>query len=291
VLKLRFAEPTERAPDPDIERQARVHVWFNRQGGVVARGFRHAGSYWMAWPALATYQFSPRTPFITAHPEPGAPVDVIWDIFRRSVTPMALQVLGWEALHASAIVTAAGIVAFCAVSETGKSTIAFGLRRRGFPQWSDDGVVFKTEEGVVAVPLPFEARLRPESQALFSGQLHGPGYEGNSPGEQRYSEPLPIATICLLKRTAGEAGAAASVRVVSPAEAFPELLVHAHEFDPHDPERRARMMQTYLDLAALVPVLEVAFVPNRNRLDALLDTIVERLELQIPERGVSSSYA
>jgi len=291
VLKLRFAGSAQHAPDPDLERPTGVHVWFNRQGGVVARGFREAGSYWMAWPHLAIYQFSSGDPCITAYPSPGAPIDVIWDVYRRSVTPMALQVLGWEALHASAIVTASGIVAFCAVSETGKSTVAFALRRRGFPQWSDDGLVFRTDGGVIAVPLPFEARLRPESRAMFADHQHGSGYEENSPGEQRFTEPLPVAAICLLKRVSGEPDAAPQVRPVAAAEAFPELLVHAHEFDPYDPDRRARMMKAYLDLAAEVPVFEVAFVPNRARLDSVLDSIVNHLSLRVPEPGVPSVTA
>ena len=291
MLKLRFAGSGEHAPDPDVERLTGVHVWFNRQGGVVARGFREAGSYWMAWPNLAIYQFSDGNPYITAYPAPSALIDVIWDVYRRSVTPMALQVLGWEALHASAIVTDRGIVAFCAVSETGKSTVAFALRRRGFPQWSDDGLVFKTDGGVTAMPLPFEARLRPESRQMFADHQHGPGYEGNSPGEQQFTEPLPVAAICLLKRVSGEPDAVPRVRPVAAAEAFPELLVHAHEFDPYDPDRRARMLQTYLDLVADVPVFEVAFVPNRARLDSVLDVIVNHLNLRVPEPGVQAVTA
>ena len=133
MLKLRFAGPGAVAPDPLVERPSGVHVWLNRQGGVVARGFREAGFYWMAWPDLATYGFASGDPFITAYAVHGAPIDVIWDVYRRSVVPMALQAFGWEALHASAIVTDRGIVGFCAISETGKSTVAFGLRRRGFP--------------------------------------------------------------------------------------------------------------------------------------------------------------
>ena len=65
MLKLRFAGPGAQAPDPLIERPTGVHVWLNRQGGVVARGFREAGFHWMAWPDLATYRFAPADPFIT----------------------------------------------------------------------------------------------------------------------------------------------------------------------------------------------------------------------------------
>lgn len=284
MLQLRFADATEYVADSTLHRPTGVHVWFNRQGGVVARGFRDAGSYWMAWPSLATYQFAAGSSFITAHAVPGAPVDVIWDVYRRSVVPMALQVLGWEALHASSIVTARGVAGFCAPSETGKSTIAFGLRRRGFPQWSDDGLVFRCDGRPVATPLPFEARLRPASLEIFGDtNAWRRGIEGNSPGEQRYTEPMSVGLICLLKRRAGEPDEAPLIRRVEPAVAFPELLIHAHEFDPYDPERRTRMMQTYLDLAAHVPVIEVSFVPNPERLGALLDAIVAGLSLRLPD--------
>jgi hypothetical protein len=292
VLKLRFAGPGAQAPDPLIDRPTGVHVWLNRQGGVVARGFREAGFHWMAWPDLVTYRFAPADPFITAYAVPGAPVDIIWDVYRRSVVPMALQAFGWEALHASAIVTSRGLIGFCATSETGKSTVAFGLRRRGFPQWSDDGVVFRTEGAALATPLPFEARLRPESRAIFGADAAMlPRLEGNGRGEQRYSDPMPIALICLLKRVSGADDAPPLIRNVPATEAFPELLIHAHEFDPYDPDRRARMMQTYLDLVALVPVVEIRFVPNRDRLETLLDTIVDKLSLGVPDEADATQSA
>jgi hypothetical protein len=241
----------------------------------------------MAWPYLATFRFGVDDPFITAYARPDAPVDVIWDVYRRTVLPMALQVLGWEALHASAIVATVkgasqpGIVAFSAVSETGKSTVAYALRRRGFPQWSDDGVVFRVEEHASALPLPFAARLRPESCTMFGVDPAAFAHvEENGAGEQQYVEPLPITAICVLTRTAE--GPSERIRAMEPAEAFPALLIHAHEFDPANAERRARMMKTYLDLVAHVPVYEVAFLPDRNRMSHLLDVIVDALGLRLP---------
>jgi hypothetical protein len=289
VLKLRFAGSAARPAIPPEDTSSGVHVWYNRRGGVVARGFRAGGSYWMAWPYLATYEFSASTPFITAYPEPAAPSDVVWDVYRRSVVPMALQVLGWEALHASAIVTSEGVVAFCAVSETGKSTLAFGLRRLGFPQWSDDGVVFRVaDQRPLAEPLPFEARLRPESRTLFGWSDTAPrGIEGNGPGEQQFTGPVPLAAICLLKRVAGNPDAETVVQRTSAAAAFTELLTHAHEFDPYDSDRRARMLQTYLELSASVAVFEAAFVPNRARLDSLLRSLVDGLSLRVPDLRTS----
>jgi hypothetical protein len=260
-------------------------VWLNTQGGVVARGFRQGGRYWMAWPRLATYGFDGSDSFVTAYAEPCAPIHIIWDTYRRSVIPMAMQVRGWEALHASAIVTRQGVVAFCAASETGKSTLAFALRRRGFPQWSDDCVVFAVEsDSVLSVPLPFEARLRPSSHEIFGESLPATSrFQQNSPGEQIHTDPQPFAMICILTRSRpSDGGQRPRVAGVSPAAAFRAMLTHAHEFDPSDARRRARMMQAYLELVAHVPVCEVTFEPVRDQLDVLLDTIVAGLSLEQP---------
>ena len=57
----------------------------------------------MIWPRLAAYRFRwPDASFITAYPDADAPIATVWDTYRRSVLPMAMQAAGWEALHASA---------------------------------------------------------------------------------------------------------------------------------------------------------------------------------------------
>ena len=52
---------------------------------------------------------------------------------------------GWEALHASAVLSPQGVVAFCAGSGTGKSTIARGLSERGYQLCADDAVAVKAD--------------------------------------------------------------------------------------------------------------------------------------------------
>jgi hypothetical protein len=285
---MRFAGPAECPADPAHQAAADVHVWFNRQGGVVARGFREAGYYWMAWPDLATYRFAPGDAAVTAFPIAGAPLDIIWDVYRRTVAPMALQVHGWEALHASAIVSDGGLVAFSAVSETGKSTLAYALRLRGFPQWSDDGVVFRVDDHAFATPLPFQARLRPGSRDLLGHTDTRREFEENSAGEQQFAAPLPIKVIALLNRRTDDSDAV-QIRSVPSTEAFTALLIHAHEFDPGDVERRGRMMQTYLELVARVPVYEVSFSSGRARLAGLVDAIISTFSLQLPEPSTAGS--
>src|SRR5437868_7089772 len=81
--------------------------------------------------------------------------------YRRAVLPMALQAHGQEVIHASAVITEDGVVAFCGRSQTGKSTVAYGLHRRGYRVWADDTLVFDASaEFVQVIPYPHRLRIR-----------------------------------------------------------------------------------------------------------------------------------
>src|SRR5205823_1705698 len=88
--------------------------------------------------------------------------ELVDDLFRTAVVPLALQVFGYEVLHASAVRTESGVSAFCGLSGTGKSTVAYGLSRRGYPLWADDAVVFSAvDEGTThCFRIPFAFHLR-----------------------------------------------------------------------------------------------------------------------------------
>jgi hypothetical protein len=248
----------------------------------------------MIWPRVAAYRFRwPDDSFITAYPDPNAAEDVVWDTYRRSVLPMAMQASGWEALHASGVVADGGVVAFCAVSETGKSTMAYGLSRRGFPQWADDCVIVGDLNGMAAVPLPFEARLRDDARDVLGGILPAHSrFQFNGPGEQVHTAPRPIKAVCVLRRERdlGRDGSP-QIRPMAPADAFTAALTHAHEFDRTDEARRARMVHGYLQLIAEVPAFELTFQPEPGEIESLFDVVIDRLELERPRDLVGAAHA
>jgi len=264
---------------PSLTEQSASQTWRSRAGRIVACGGRDPRGCWMTWPHLATYHFSPEQPEIVAYPEPHAPADVVWDTYRRSVLPMAMHARGWEALHASAVLCADGLVAFCAVSETGKSSVAYGLARRGFTQWADDAVVFASEPSAVAVPLPFEVRLRDSASHLFDGPLPLPQrFTSNGSGDQRHLTPVPVHAIFVLERQPNRP--APLVERVEPHAAFRALLTHAHEFDPSDAQRRAQLLEAYLTIVDRVPIYRVVFEATHGSIAVLLDAIINGLALE-----------
>jgi hypothetical protein len=271
------------APPP--ERQG-VHVWRNKRGGIVATGFTDGGVHWMHWPHLAAYRFAPGESAITAYPAPNAPLDVLEDTYRRSVVPMALQALGYEALHASASLMPAGVVGFFAASETGKSTVAYGLAQRGFPQWGDDSLLFEpSARPFRSRRLPFDIRLRPRSSAFFDQRE-----PLDEPDAILLPEAAPVAALCLLTRGDLPAAAPVDVHVLDPVRSFSWLIAHAHCFNPNDDARRASMLKHYLDLTALVPVYEIVFLPSLDVLPVVLDGIIDGLKgTTTPNAGVTNS--
>jgi hypothetical protein len=259
-----------------------VHVWRTSTGAAIAYGWKEDAWFAMYWPGLCTYRFAANVPHITAFPERGAAPAVVYDIYRRSVLPMAMQALDREALHASAIQVDGRVIAFAAVSQTGKSTVAYGLSRRGYEQWADDGVVFELVGGqAMAVPLPFDVRLRPESSRMFG--LDGSRFQQfSSMDADRCAErnPTALGAVCVLSRSAqSSTGSPVAIERLAPAQAFAAVLAHAHEFDPSNLDRRSRMLRTYLELLDAVPVYQVRFRPGAEYFPHVLDALVAGLGL------------
>jgi hypothetical protein len=95
--------------------------------------------------------------------------------------------------------------------------------------------------------------------------------------------PTPIAAICLLSRyEADHSGPPVTIERIHPAPAFSAVLANAHEFDPTDADRRARMLRAYLDLVAVVPVFDVRFRPGPEHFAHLLDAVVDVVGLGQP---------
>ena len=247
------------APLPDGEPS---EVWRDEAGGVIASGWLRGDLRSLAFPGLGVYEFSAggRGP-VVASAEPGAWVPHVVDTFRRSVLPLALQVRGAEVLHASGVVIRQRVVALCAVSGTGKSTLARALGGRGHRLWADDAVAF---DGAHALPLPFQLKLRPRSSEWFGEPALSPLYGG--------LERHPLGAICVLTRIGAQGDRVDCLRL-TPSAAFPHLIRHAYCFSLADLNRKRDMMERYLRLAAEVPVFELRFPEGLERLDEMCEAI------------------
>lgn len=266
MFTLRLEEDVS---SPALEECAPVQVWRDLDDRICAHGYAGDGRWVMDWPGHATFSFGPAVGagIVRASRGPGASVARVEETFRRGVLPLALQAVGFETLHASAISTQAGVIAFCGERRAGKSTVAYALARRGFTQHADDTLVLSVDAGrVEAVATPFAPRLRSASAQHFQTTTdHGTTSPAGSAKRR-------LAAVFVLSPRA-DAGAPSPRRLESSA-AFQALLAHAHCFDPTDPAGRERLLRNYLEISSLCPVYELRYAPGLGGLDAMLDGLL-----------------
>jgi len=155
---------------------------------------------------------------------------------------------GYEALHAAAVDSPEGVVAFAGPSGAGKSTLATELMRRGWPLFADDALVLKREaSGVRAHPAtPHMTLAEDPPDAIESLELGT--ILANLAGEQWIAadllrqEPRPVRMLCLLERAPGLA-LHAQVLPANPLLLAPYMLGFQG-----DRERQRRRFHLYADL-------------------------------------------
>lgn len=168
------------------------------------------------------------------------------------VLPVVAIARGYEALHAAAVRTAAGVVAIVGASGAGKSTLAAELVGRGHELFGDDVlVVGHNREGVVAFPggahLSLEAGTGALPEAEILGELGGKLW---TVAGEPVSEPAPVAAVVLLGR--GEGQVEAEELSPSPLSLAPFMLGLPDE-EGRDGERFA----LYADLVEVSRLLRL----------------------------------
>jgi hypothetical protein len=208
---------------------------------------------------------------VEALPEAGVNLTEVEDLYARYVLPIVMQSVGAEAIHASAVSSSAGVLAFCGERGAGKSTVAYGLSRRGYRHRADDVLALDvTETAVNVLVLPFEPRLRPAS-AQFFGAATGRRHVRAAPATTTPARES-LAALFILDGRPG----------VSPPEvvrltgtnAIVSALQHAHCFNPEDALTRRRHFTNYLEIAARLPVISVRYCYGLDRLGELLDCLL-----------------
>jgi hypothetical protein len=253
---------------PPICAEERQVVMRDRGGVPCAYGWSAQGAYWLEFPGVATFCFRPEAREVAFAAEAGIQRSGIVETYCTAVLPLVYQIIGFEALHASAVRMNDGVVGLCALSETGKSTLAYGLSRRSHDLWTDDVLIVDiAAPGVYCHPVPYTVHMRPDMQRHFGLRTdEGEGLAGDGSGE-----PAPLGALLLIER--GDPRGPSSWRRLPLSEALQALLPHAFRFTLSELDRKRNTMQSYLDLAARVPVIRFRFAPGFDKLNATLDGI------------------
>jgi hypothetical protein len=202
------------------------------------------------------------------------------------VLPTVSVILGYEALHASAVDSPRGIIAILAPSGMGKTTLALELMRRGWPLVSDDILTLgATPDGVLAYPGTPHMNLaenHPDSTAhRFGSTLGILGGERWLATPASSHRPRPVYMVCLLERRS--ALSLESHRLTpSPLVLAPYMLGL-----PDDQARQRRRFALYADLASSATMLRITSGPAEEPGD-LADLIDSELDVAAPRHAIGS---
>jgi hypothetical protein len=258
-------------------------VAYDRDGVPSAYGSQRDGEIWLEVPDVATFHLPPGKASLTAIPAELADSEAVLDAYYGTALPLVVQATrGLEVLHGSAVLVPPRgcVIAFCGMSESGKSTVAYGLAARGHCHWADDAVAFRVNgaHSLNAVGLPFTIKLRESTTAYFRASGADAGPVSDAVEEFRWTSARLGAVFLLepLDRTrSGET--AVQVERLGPGEALHALLPNAFRFRPQTVERRRETMRSYLELVACVPIFRARFSRRVDRLGELLDELERRV--------------
>lgn len=129
------------------------HRWRAPDGRDWARFARVREGYLVRFPHLADFLVSSDARAVRCAPRQGVSPETVRHLFLHQVLPLLMGGRGYLVLHASAVATPAGAVAFVGAAGCGKSTLAASFWLGGFPLVADDSVRLDLRDGsLVAVP-------------------------------------------------------------------------------------------------------------------------------------------
>ena len=262
------------------------HHWCFPDGKIWLAFARVGPDYLLRFPELADFVVSADGKQIRCLQMSATPVETIRHLLLDQVIPLVLSKRGELVLHASAVETPRGAIAFLGTTGWGKSTLAASFSEQGFRFLTDDCLLLKESgQQLVVIPSYPGLRLWPEAvSALFEDE---PGLSqvahytvkkrvSRNGGLRFSSEPVPLRRMYFLVAPE-EARAAISINAVSPREAFIELVKYAYVLDITDRERLKEDFQRVSRLAVLPLFYRVAFPRDFSLLPAVRQAILDHL--------------
>jgi hypothetical protein len=183
--------------------------------------------------------------------------------------------LGYEGLHAAALDTPEGVVAFAGASGVGKSTLAFELVRRGWPLFADDMLTLRRGPSKVQA-YPATSHMTVSEDLARTCELDELGATVAKLAGERWlaaygacQRPRPVRALCLLER-GPRLSLDARVLPANPLLLAPYML----GFEG-DGERQSRRFQLYADLMGASTLIELSSGPEHS--PGELADLLERL--------------
>jgi hypothetical protein len=246
------------------------------------------GSSYRRWSGLFEFLVTPDARCIHARTLNQTNEEALLAYLLVDALSFSMVRLGREPLHATAVLTPHGVVAFLGESGDGKSTLGALLVRHGFRLVTDDMLVltFDADECVAHAGPPRIKLYRHVANRIFDA-----GYSGVPMNpvtekliiplnhDQSVNRPHPLRAIYLIQaHHHGGAVRAPGIRQLSPAVAFPQVLAATASHYAFERERLARQFNFLTRLLEKVPVKTLEYPRDENSMATLRDTVLADLD-------------
>jgi hypothetical protein len=252
-------------------------VWLSISGD----GARYA----IRFPELAEFlvEMPPRR--ISCHPAPGTEGYTIRHLLIDQVVPRVLALDGSLVLHASAVATDEGALAFVGPSGYGKSSLAAGFVTGGARPLADDFLVLSEGDDRFAVlPAYPGLRLWPDSAAFFGGAVEGPVSENNDKVRVDLGRRLdrtaavPLRALVVLSETWLEYGTECVVVRMTPREAYMAVYPQAFRMERSGRDRQVAELDRFSRLVSSTTVLRLDYHRAYDQIPAVRAALLAALD-------------
>ena len=244
---------------------------------------------------------------IVCRVRPHTPAETLRHLLLDQVLPLVLNLRGQHALHATAILTSAGVCAFTGQTGAGKSTLAASFLHAGFPVVSDDCLVLQNQQDqqdqqdhstqIGAVPAYPGVRLWDDSLEAVHGSTDTFPFVAHYADKRRVmfaqrvgDFPLntqPLRGIYLLMRAEEKEGRGGlpsipktpRIEPLSCREAYTQLLPQLFRLDITDREMLKDQFDWLGRLVEQVPVRRLVVADDLAALDRVRAAVLTDLDL------------
>jgi hypothetical protein len=267
------------------------HQWTIEKNGeeedsreVWLRFARTGDGYLLRFSSCGDFFVSADGARIQCRPLPGTPDVTVRHLLLDQVLPLVLSRRERIVLHASAVLTGHGVIAFAGKTGQGKSTLAASLARDGCSLVSDDCLVLRTENGEwTALPSYPGVRLWPSTAGEVLREDMPTAEVAHYTLKRRIcdaavlpyaSGPAQLRRLFFLADDVGEV----LFERLPPRRAFMALVEFAFNLDIQDTVFLRKQFDTVGRLTADVPADAIHYPREFSALPAVREAILRHLE-------------
>ena len=247
-------------------------------------------NYLLRFNKLADFLINKHGRKIVCLSKPGIPKETIQHLLLDQVIPLVINLRGGEALHASAVLSPQGVIAFIGPTGSGKSTIAASLLLAHYPHLSDDCLtLIEKTKAIYVIPAYPGLRLWKDSLAFLFGDNGDCNLVAHYTDKLRSvienrprtycTVPQPLRrlySISLLHNPKKKTNIL--IEPLSPRESFMALVQCAFRLDIKDNNMLIRQFYFLGRVASKVSVRRLIFPRNFSILPAVREAIVNDLK-------------